>query len=173
MSQVNETFPPLLAELHKLEFDYADGEGIDFEPYTEFLSAEDTKSWIQAWTGNNSLEGHEYRVFGQDGSGGYAAFWCVRAEQAILEQPIVFFGSEGDLGIVASNFADYLWLLAGGIGPFEAVAYPVVEKPPNPTFTAFATQHAIAAKKPPSEVLLAASAEFPTFKEDVKLLIQY
>jgi hypothetical protein len=108
MSQVNETFPPLLAELHKLEFDYADGEGIDFEPYTEFLSAEDTKSWIQAWTGNNSLEGHEYRIFGQDGSGGYAALWCVRAEQAILEQPIVFFGSEGDLGIVASNFADYL-----------------------------------------------------------------
>lgn len=28
-------FPPLLAQLHKLPFDYADGEGIDFEPYSE------------------------------------------------------------------------------------------------------------------------------------------
>lgn len=26
-------FPPVLAELHKLPFDYAGGKGIDFEPY--------------------------------------------------------------------------------------------------------------------------------------------
>ena len=31
-------FPNLLTELHQLEFDYADGEGIDFEPYQTFMS---------------------------------------------------------------------------------------------------------------------------------------
>ncbi|HFX7636876.1 TPA: SMI1/KNR4 family protein, partial [Acinetobacter baumannii] len=31
-------FPDLLKKLHQLDFDYADGDGIDFEPYQDFLS---------------------------------------------------------------------------------------------------------------------------------------
>ncbi len=71
----DQTLPPLLAELHTIELDHADGDGIDFEPYQEFQSADDNAAWIRAWTGNPELTGAEYRVFGQDGTGGYAAFW--------------------------------------------------------------------------------------------------
>jgi len=97
MSEFETAFPPLLAQFHKFAFNYAGGEGIDFEPYEEFRSASENAPWIQAWTGNYDLTGSEYRVFGQDGTGGYAAFWLARPTAELLEQPIVFFGSEGEL----------------------------------------------------------------------------
>jgi hypothetical protein len=160
--------PGVLRDLNRMECDYADGGGIDFEPYHEFLSEEETRHWIRAWTGSPSLSGKEYRVFGQDGTGGYAAFWCVRPGAPVLLQPIVFFGSEGAVGVLASNFADYLWLLAGGFGPFEAVTYSESERPPNPQFTAFARLHAGESQKSASEVLSIARAEFPDFEEGVR-----
>jgi hypothetical protein len=166
----DQTFPPILTELHRLDFDYDDGDGMDFEPYQEFQSAEDNASWIQAWTGNKSLTGSEYRVFGQDGTGGYAAFWLTRPGADLLEQPIVFFGSEGELGLVASRFADYLWLLASGVGPYEAVAYGDLERDPVPAFTEFATRHAPTQKKNASEVLDRVKAEFPEFEADIRAL---
>jgi len=161
-------FPALLSELHQLEFDYADGEGMDFEPYDKFQSPEENADWIRAWTGNDKLTGEEYRVFGQDGSGGLAAFWMVRHGKAILDQPIVFFDSEGDLGVVAKNFQDYLWLLAGGLGPYEAMSG--YKRTPVDRFTEFAMKHAASAKKSPADVIAGAKAEFPKFEEDIRAL---
>jgi hypothetical protein len=46
----DQTFPPALTALHKLEFDY--DEGIDFEPYDKFFPAHESASWFRAWTGN-------------------------------------------------------------------------------------------------------------------------
>ncbi|MBP6630669.1 MAG: hypothetical protein KBG28_06955 [Kofleriaceae bacterium] len=162
------TFPPPLAALHRLRFDYADGDGMDFEPYDKFLPAAENASWLAAWTGNRELDGHEYRVFGQDGTGGYVAFWMVRKTHELLDQPVVFFGSEGELAILARNFADYLWLLAGGQGPYEVTAgYP---RKPHPDFTLFATEHAPTAARPGAEIVAAARAEFPTFEADVRAL---
>ncbi|MEM9604349.1 MAG: SMI1/KNR4 family protein, partial [Pseudomonadota bacterium] len=94
----------MLESLHQIEFDYADGEGIDFEPYQQFLNVEDTKDWFRAWTGNDAVTGEEFRIFGEDGTGGYAAFWLVRDSEDVLEQPIVFLGSEGARGVVACSF---------------------------------------------------------------------
>jgi hypothetical protein len=119
MRQLPREMPGVMIELHQMKFDYADGYGMDFEPYTEFLSEEETCDWIRAWTGNRSLDGTEYRVFGQDGSGGYAAFWCVLPNATILQQPIVFFGSEGELGVLASDFGDYLWGAESGAPPTD------------------------------------------------------
>ncbi|ROQ82752.1 hypothetical protein EDD95_2378 [Streptomyces sp. CEV 2-1] len=51
---------------------------VDFEPYESFLTADETTDWFRAWTGNAELNGDDFRVFGQDGTGGYAAFWLVR-----------------------------------------------------------------------------------------------
>ena len=167
MSQLSHSMPDLLKELHLLEFDYAEGEGIDFEPWSEFLSEAETREWIRAWTGNNELDGAEYRVFGQDGTGGYAVIWCVRPDKGLLEQPIVFFGSEGEFGVVASTFADYLWLLAGGFGPNEAVEYADSNRIENRQFAAFAHEHAGASRCTPFEVLSKAKTEFPTFEENV------
>jgi len=166
----DRTMPALLRELLELEFDYADGDGYDFEPYTEFLSEEETQSWIQAWTGNKELNGEEYLVFGQDGTGGYAAIWCVRPEKGLLEQPIVFFGSEGALGVVAQNFASFLWLLAGGFGPLEAVEYPGDTREANAAFTEFARRHSGVAPIDPNDVIAKAGQEFPTFEEQVRSL---
>ena len=138
--KINRTFPDQLEKLHSIDIDYADGEGIDFEPYDDFYSHEETSEWIKARTGNSSLNGHEYLIFGQDGSGGYAAFWLVNNVEDLLQQPIVFFGSEGEVGVVAQNFGDYVWLFAHGLGPYEAVAYPDLKRPLNSKFLHFAQE---------------------------------
>ena len=170
MAPWNTAFPELLTKLHQLEFDYADGDGIDFEPYSSFLSADETSSWFKAWTGNKEVDGAEFRVFGQDGTGGYAAFWLVAPTEGILEQPIVFLGSEGQTGVVASDFAHYLWLLAGGIGPYEAVAYPGLARAPVPSFLSFAKIHSSCGPLQPNEVLTGADRAFPAFVQRVQSL---
>lgn len=174
MPDFDRAFPPLLAALHQLEFhsydDEGDDVGVDFEAYDEFASASETRAWIRAWTGNKGLTGEQYRIFGQDGTGGYAAIWLARPGAGLLEQPIVFFGSEGELAVIAADFADYLWLLAGGFGPLEAACSPNDERAPNEAFTAFAREHAPAREKSAHEVLTAARAAFSRFEEDVRAL---
>lgn len=114
--------------------------------------------------------GKEFRIFGQDGSGGYAALWLVRQGSPVLEQPVVFFGSEGELGVVASNVHDYLWLLAGGLGPCEAVCFPSDDHEPDAVFTKFAEEYAPAHKKTARAVLAAAQNAFPNFERDFRAL---
>lgn len=168
MKHLDRAMPKVLRELLELEFEYADGNGMDFEPYSEFLSEEETRSWIQAWTGNKDLTGEEYLIFGQDGTGGYAAIWYARADRGLLDQPFVFFGSEGDLGVIAENFSSFQWLLAGGFGPYEAMAYPEGDREANATFTDFARRHAGGPQLKPQEVLAKARHEFSTFEENVR-----
>jgi len=165
VTDFDTALPPVLAALHRLPFDYAEGEGIDFEPYDALLPPEENAMWIRAWTGDDGIDGAEYRVFGQDGTGGYAALWVVRPDAALSEQPVVFFGSEGELGVVARNVDDYLWLLAGGQGPYEAIAG--YGRAPDDAFTAFAQQHAPQAAKSGAQVLADARAEFPDFEASV------
>ncbi len=163
------TLPPVLTAANALDYDYANGEGVDFEPYDQFQDAAANRSWIRSWTGNQELDGTEYRVFGQDGTGGLAALWLVREGQPLEEQPVVFFGSEGALGVVASNLYDYLWLLAGGLGPLEAVEHPG-ERESNAEKTALAKYHAPKHEKPALEVLRLAQSEFPDFEQRISAL---
>ena len=158
--------PDLLRALLALEFDYAGGEGIDFEPYDAFLSEAETRAWFQAWTGNSEVDGAEFRVFGQDGSGGYAAIWTVRQDSELVDQPVVFLGSEGETGVVASSVSDFLWLLAGELGPYEAVSYPSA-RPENAQFGSFAMKHSPGTRKSALEVLALAKAEFPDFEQRI------
>ncbi len=158
--------PELLRALLALQFDYAGGEGIDFEPYDAFLSEAETRVWFQAWTGNSEVDGAEFRVFGQDGSGGCAAIWTVRQDAELLDQPVVFLGSEGEADVVASGVNDFLWLLAGGLGPSEAVSYPSA-RPENAQFAAFAIKHSPEARKSALDVLARAKAEFPDFEQRI------
>lgn len=174
MADFEQTFPLLLNELLQLEFDYADGEGIDFEPNEEFQPAAENQDWIRSWTGNEELTGAEYRIFGQDGTGGLAGFWLIRPDAELLEQPIVFFGSEGEVGIVAYDFADFLWLLAAGIGPMEAVdEYFDGEEKPNADFTEFASKYAADAKKSATAVQARAKEAYPTFADDFMALCRH
>ncbi len=164
--------PEVLKKLHEIEIDYADGDGIDFEPFDEFYSQEETSDWIRAWTGNESLDGSEYFIFGQDGTGGYVAFWKVRENGGLLDQPIVFFGSEGEVGVIAQSFNDYIWLFANGLGPYEAAAYPNLERPECPDFLNFAQAHAPSHQSSSSRIIERAKAEFPNFEEKIDQLCQ-
>ncbi len=163
MPTPDQTLPALLASLNMLDFDYADEDGIDFEPYPEFLSADDTTRWFRAWTGNENVDGSCFRVFGQDGTGGYAAFWITHPDNHILEQPIVFLGSEGEKGVVASDFDSFLWLLASAIGPYEAAAHPVSDGAVNEQFLAFARENSSVEQIGARRVLEQARSKYPNF----------
>lgn len=170
MTHWDTTLPHPLTKLHELDFDYAGGEGIDFEPYPAFMSADETSDWFKAWTGNNDVDGAGFRIFGQDGTGGYAAFWLAIPDKSLVEQPVVFLGSEGEIGVVAINFEHYLWLLAGGIGPYEAVAYPGLSRKPIDSFLNFAKEHSSTGPLQPEEVLATAKIAFPGFSEKIASL---
>ncbi|MGY6018809.1 SMI1/KNR4 family protein [Streptomyces spinosirectus] len=163
-------FPPALADVAEAEFDYDDGEGVDFEPYGAFDSAEETTDWLRHWTGNHELDGDAYRVFGQDGSGGRAALWCVRPGRPPAEQPVVFLGSEGERGVVAGNLSDFLWVLADGVGPLEVVEFERYEGRPDPALTELAGRHAATPRRTAREIVAEARAEFPAFSDDIDAL---
>ncbi|MER6676751.1 SMI1/KNR4 family protein [Streptomyces sp. NPDC000983] len=150
------------------EFDYDDG--IDFEPYDAFESAEETADWLRSWTGNQTVDGSAYRVFGQDGTGGLAALWCVRPGRPLVEQPVVFLGSEGARGVVAGSLSDFLWVLADGIGPMEAVEYDDHSGRPHAALTALAERHASTPCRAAEAVVAGARAEFPTYARDIDAL---
>jgi hypothetical protein len=164
--------PAALVEAHQMGFDYRHGAGVDFEPYPRFMTAAETTDWLQAWTGNPDLDGAEFRVFGQDGTGGVAAFWLVRDGEPLTQQPVVFLGSEGETAVVARNLDSYLWLLAGGFGPCEATMYPRVEHEPqvDARLLRIAERWAPAARQSAVEVINAAREEFPTFDETMDSL---
>jgi len=153
----DRAFPPALAAALAVDFDYLDGEGVDFEPYDQFEALEETAYWLPLWT-EAKLDPADFRMFGSDGTGGYAGLWS---------GAVVFFGSEGEAGVVASSVGDFLWLLADGSGPMEAVEYPEQESKPNPAFTAVAEQWSDTPRKSAAEVVAEARARFPDFVEMV------
>ncbi|CAL9613765.1 hypothetical protein SUDANB120_05703 [Streptomyces sp. enrichment culture] len=163
-------FLPALADLADAAFPYDDGGGIDFEPYAEFLSAGETTDWLRCWTDNPGVDGAAYRVFGQDGTGGLAALWCVRPGLPLDRQPVVFMGSEGECGPVAGNLSDFLWMLADGIGPREAVEYDDPAGRPDAELAALAERYSTTPRRAAREVVAAARAEFPSYADDVTAL---
>jgi hypothetical protein len=94
---------------------------LDLEMRPSFLTAEETLQWIRDWTGQEDPAADKLRPFGQDGSGGTVALWRVEPQTQLEACPVVFFGSEGDMGVVARDLPDFLLLLAGGLGPHEIV----------------------------------------------------
>ncbi|MEO3972458.1 SMI1/KNR4 family protein [Streptomyces sp. CAU 1734] len=163
--------PLALAAAAEAEYEYDDGDGVDFEPYEAFLSADDTTSWIRSWTGNGELTGEEFLVFGQDGTGGFAALWLIRPGADLVSQPVVFLGSEGDTGVVARDVAAYLWLLADGYGPFEAVESPGGRNPrPHEELLAIAERYAPGGRRSAEDVIAEAAREFPDFQETIEAL---
>ena len=147
-------------------FDYDRGEGVEFEPFPAFLSAEETTDWFRAWTGNGELNGDDFRVIGRDRSGGYAALWLTHPNRPLVDQPVVFLGSEGEAGVVARDVADFLWLLAGGFGPLEATSHEPDWTPrPNEELTALAERFAPDRRQSAAAVIEHATREIPDFNE--------
>jgi len=170
MADFDRTLPVALAEVNAVTYDYDEGNGVDFMPYDQFQPADDNASWIRAWTGNDELDGAEYRIFGQDGMGGYVALWLIRDGQPLVEQPVVFFGSEGELGVIARHVWDYLWLLAGGFGPLEAVSAPDSDRELNMEIAEIAVRHAAEHEKSARDVIRLAREELPDFEATIRAL---
>ncbi|MGW3173212.1 hypothetical protein [Streptomyces sp. NPDC001153] len=84
------------------------------------------------------------------------------------EQPVVFPGSEGETGVVAGSLSDFLRVLADGQGPREALS-PDEEwtARPNDAPAGIAVRHATNPRRPASEIVAAAGAEFPFFAGDL------
>ncbi len=160
---MNREIPSVLAKLNEIDIDY-EADGIDFEPYQQFMSQEEQAEWLVAWTGNKNAR-LQLLIFGQDGTGGYAAIWPVNEGKPILDQPIVFMGSEGQVGVVAACFSDYLWLLASGHGPCEAVQFLDANASQNMAFLEFAEQHASTPKAGAVEIVAKAVDAYPSFNE--------
>jgi hypothetical protein len=173
MQADDRALPPPLAALHRIKLrddDEDDDDRMDFEAYDAFMSAAETAAWIRGWTGNQALGGEELRFFGQDRSGGLAGFWLTSADAPLLAQPIVFFGSEGELAVVAADFSDYLWLLAEGYGPCEASAFERCRREEDPHLLAFAQVYADTPRRSAWEVLQRARAAHPDFAAKMRAL---
>ncbi|MBS2535077.1 hypothetical protein KGQ20_20120 [Catenulispora sp. NF23] len=138
---------------------------VDFEPFEEFLDPDDATDWFRGWTANQDVDADQFRVFGQSADGGYAAFWLVREDATLAEQPIVFLGSDGETGVVACDLPSFLWLVADGSGPYEAVEHPTRRSRPHPEFTAIAEKHAGTDPMTARQVVAAARDEFPDFED--------
>ncbi|WP_338933252.1 SMI1/KNR4 family protein [Streptomyces netropsis] len=162
-------FPAALAAAMAVRLDCIGEDGVDFEPFAAFLPADETADWFRAWTGNSELSGDEFRVFGQDGTGGCVAFWLVRPGRALVEQPVVFLGSEGETGVIARNLGAFLWLLAGGFGPWEAATSYEPDWVPRTSLdlTAIAEQFAPDHRAPAAAVIEQAAREFPDFDDTI------
>ncbi|MER6911241.1 SMI1/KNR4 family protein [Streptomyces sp. NPDC000594] len=162
--------PPALAAANQADYGHADGDGIEFDPYEAFLSAEDTADWIRDWTGNSDLGGEDFLVFGRDVGGGHAALWLVRPGARIAEQPVVFLGGEGETAVVARDLPSYLWLLADGYGPLEVVQYPDRDPQPHEELTSIAERFAPGARRTGRQVMAEAAGEFPDFDSVIEAL---
>lgn len=145
---------------------------MDFEPFEEFRPAEETLAWFRMWTGNPQLTGPEFLVFGRDGTGGKAAFWVCREGLPPASQPVVFLGSEGELGVVAADLHEFLWLLADGSGPCEAVGDPDRASRPRAQLAEIALRHSAAPQMTAAEVVQQANRRFPLFANLIEEMIR-
>jgi hypothetical protein len=126
-----------------------------------------------AWLGNEDAE-HELRVFAQDGSGGLVAFWIVDAGGALEAQPIVFLGSEGKTGVVATDLAAFFDLLATGVGPYEAIENGADEGEPLAAVRELAEKHFGKRRKVGvADVLGEAASAHPDFEDRVRALSKH
>ncbi|MDC0721243.1 hypothetical protein [Nannocystis bainbridge] len=168
----NEPLPAPLAALFELQGSDGLGE-IDLEVLSEIEAGGPA-----AWTGNKAAE-HELRVFAQDGSGGLVAFWIVQhddgAARPLADQPVVFLGSEGERGAVASDLADFLHLLAAGIGPYEVVEYGSTEgESPQPAIAALAEQFFPArGQREASAIIVDAQRDYADFADRLAALVKH
>lgn len=163
MTEEDLTLPAALVEAHMAGF-FHEHSGPDFDPYDTFVWSGEMMEWWQNWTNGPMAGAPPFRAFGQDGSGGLAAFWLRNPGGPLDRQSVVFLGSEGEYTVIARDLGDYLWLLANGVGPLETV--DGIERVPEPiaALTTIAQRHTGSARRSTAEVITAAQAQFPAFE---------
>ncbi|MBB4929822.1 hypothetical protein F4561_000642 [Lipingzhangella halophila] len=153
-------FPPALADLAK----YGSSSHPEFQMYEEFEAPEETAWWFRLWTGNDEVDGREFRFFCMEGAGGYTGLWLTREGRPLEAQPVVYLGSEGEIAVMASDVGSFLWLLAQGWGPHE-VTEEREPGPVDPDLVRIAERNAPGGRREPAAIVRQAREEFPHFTE--------
>lgn len=159
--------PAPLADLANIAsvWEWDDSRGCDFELYKTLEAPEQTAWWLRLWTGNDDVDGKQFRFFGTSAAGDYAGFWLARPDVPLTEQPVVYVGSEGERGVIARNVGDLLWIFANGSGPVEAFRDPEWETQHIEEVRAIAERHAPGKSLSTAEIVAAAQEEFPEFPD--------
>src|SRR5436190_23033635 len=90
--------PTGLAEVAEIGFEWEwdeetdEARGCDFELYERFEASDRTAWWWRLWTGNQEVDGSEFRFFGTTGAGDYTGLWLIRSGAPMIDQPIVYVG---------------------------------------------------------------------------------
>jgi len=170
-AQQELVLPKALARLRATEGRWDE---MDFELYETIEPLDETRAWLTAWTGNAAPPFvDDLRVFGQDGTGGKVAFLRTDRTRKIVDEPIVFFGSEGALGVVARDLADFFVLFAANLGPMEKVEHAPDDPPevsrPLPHVKAVLDEHfPAAASRSLKQVYADAATTAPEFVSTVR-----
>jgi hypothetical protein len=105
------TVPPELQKL--LAFD---GESSDF--YAEcFELTVDDKGGLRSWSKNPEFLDHLFPFAQATGSGSFYALWADDSAKSTSEMPVIVFGDEGGVHVVAKNLRELLQLLTFDVEP--------------------------------------------------------
>jgi hypothetical protein len=148
--------PAVLTAAHEIwfaEFEH----WYDYQPEDLFDEPDEINDRCQDRSGNPDAGPAPFRVFARDGTGGLPAFGIREPDTTVEAQPIVFFGSEGELAVIARD----LWLLANGLAPLEPVFGLDGTPEPIPALVTLAERHIGLPSRPAEAVIDAARAELP------------
>jgi hypothetical protein len=168
----DRTLPAVLVQAHLLwlrEFDHSP----DLDPGDMFEGSAETTEWWREVTNNPAAGVAPFRVFGRESSGGFAAIWTQDLESSVETQPIVFLGSEGEIGVIARDLGDYLWLLGSGVGPVEAIFGLDRVPEPIPALVALAHEYRQAPARTAETVKDAAGALLPALTAFIESVCRY
>jgi len=70
---------------------------------------------ITAWLGALPSDGTRFIVFAQDGTGSLFCVWLRPGHESVETAPIVYLGSEGEVGVLGKDPAAFLEFIASGL----------------------------------------------------------
>lgn len=113
---MKRTLPDKLAQMKKKKFHLEHLDGFEFQEADQ----ETLDAWFNTKNGNQSKYLYS---FAQDGTGGMFCLWSESGSNDLENGQVVYLSSEGDFGVLAANFDDFLSVLAGGLNLYDLVFY--------------------------------------------------
>jgi hypothetical protein len=100
--------PPVLVKLFRFQEDVS-----EFEGYSEgFGLVEDAKDGLESWSDDSAFLSRLLPFAQANGSGSFYALWADATSKDASTFPVVAFGDEGGVHVVAQNVLDLLRILA-------------------------------------------------------------
>lgn len=81
----------------------------------ELRDPDESDGDIQAWLGALPSDGTRFVVFAQDGTGSLYCVWLRPGHDDVDKAPVVYLGSEGELGVLGKDPAAFLEFVASGM----------------------------------------------------------